>query len=545
MERSGERWLILILCLALAAPVWIVFAQTLQHDFVNYDDDAYVHLQPEIVRGLSLDGVKWAFTHTHSGNWHPLTSISHMIDCQLWQLNPRGHHLTSVLLHGASAILLFFALRDLTGRLWRTVFVAAVFAIHPLRVESVAWVSERKDILSGVFFMLTLLAYTRYARRPTWLRYGTMALLFVCGLMSKPMLVTLPGVLLLLDYWPLRRELPWKTLILEKVPLFLLSAGSAVITLMAQHHTIRPLELLPLSARAGNAFVSIVTYMGEMVWPTRLAVFYPLRDEIPIALAILSAVFIGAVMLLGLRTRRTQPYLAVGWLWYLGMLVPVLGLVQVGLQSHADRYTYLPQIGLALALTWLIADLSVSWKFRQTILATAATLVIFGLTAVASVQAAFWKNSETLWRHTLAVTTRNSVAHTNLGNVLPGREAIPQYEAALAIEPNSPLPLNNLAWILATAPDASLRDDARAVALAEKAKALTGDNDPAYLRTLAAAYANAGRYDEAIKTAERALPLAEAAGNAALAFDLRTNISGYRLEEPVRDTSSSDPSSAP
>ncbi len=343
-----------------------------------------MHLQPEIVRGFTWPGVRWAFTGTHSGNWHPLTSLSHMLDCQLWGLNARGHHLTSVLLHTANALLLFSALRAMTGRLWRSAFVAALFAIHPLRVESVAWIAERKDVLSGLFFMLTLLAYTSYVRRPGWTRYSIVALFVLAGLMSKPMLVTLPCVLLLLDFWPLQRNVALGKLILEKMPLLLLAAGSGVATVWAQAQTIQPLAHLPLSARLANAALAIVTYLGEMIWPARLAVFHPLRDRFPFWLVALAVGLIAAITFYALRWRRAQPAFAVGWFWYLGMLVPVLGLVQVGLQSHADRYTYLPQIGLYLALTWAIADFSGAWKYRRALLGSAGAVVVLALAFVAS-----------------------------------------------------------------------------------------------------------------------------------------------------------------
>lgn len=269
----------------------------------------------------------------------------------------------------------------------------------------------------------------------------------------------------------------------------------------------------------------------------RLAVLYPLPERLSLPQVVLAAALVIAITFLAVRWRRQRPYFAVGWFWYLGMLVPVIGILQVGLQSHADRYTYLPQIGLVLALTWAVAELSASWKYRPQILAGAAALMLAALMTSASGQTGYWRNSETLWRHALTVTMRNSVAHTNLGNVLPAREALPEYDAALAIDPNSSLPLNNLAWILAAAPDGSLRNGARAVSLAEKASALGGAEDPLYLRTLAVAYAEVGRFDLAIEVAQRALLLAEANGNAALVHDLTINIAGYRRREPVRDTS--------
>lgn len=537
MSGKSEAWPALGVCLFLAAMVATLFGPTLGHGFVNYDDDAYIHLQPEVVRGLSWDGVVWAFTQVHSGNRHPLTSLSHMLDCQLWGLNARGHHFGNVLLHGASALLLFLALRAMTGALWRSAFVATLFAIHPLRVESVAWVSERKDVLSGFFFMLTLLAYHRYAQRPGALRYGAVALLFALGLMAKPMLITLPFLLLLLDFWPLRRPTRWPRLLLEKLPLFFLCAVSALATMQAQTHTMRSLELLPLSARLANAAVALVTYIGQFFWPTRLGVFYPLPEQVSIWKTAFALALVVALTLLTLRLRRSRPYLTVGWLWYLGMLVPVLGLVQVGLQSHADRYTYLPQIGFALALTWGIADLSASWKFRPQILTAAAALIVGALSLATARQVDYWQSSETLWRRTLAVTEKNAVAHTNLGTLLPALEALAHYEAAVALEPDAPIVLNNLAWIRATAPDAVLRDGAQAVRLAERANQLLPAPDPIFLRALAAAYAEAGRFSEAIATAQRALPLAEAAGIDALVYDLSNNIAGYRHGEPVRDTS--------
>ncbi len=533
----GERGRVVALSLGLVVLVWIVFAQVLRYDFVNYDDDAYVYLEPRVVSGLTWDGIQWAFSHFHSGNWHPLTSISHMLDAQLWGLAPRGHHLSSVLLHAANAVLLFLVFRVYTGQLWRSAFVSALFAIHPLRVESVAWIAERKDVLSGLFFLLTLLAYARYTRRPSWLGYVAVALLFACGLMSKPMLVTLPCLLLLLDVWPLRREASWSRLLREKIPLFALSAASCVVTVIAQASTIESLEMLPIPARIGHALVALLAYMRDMIWPARLAVLYPLRETVPIALALFAGLVVTALTVLAVLRRREFPYLALGWFWFVGMLIPVIGIMQVGRQSHADRYTYLPQIGLYLALTWWIADRTAQWKHRSQILTASALLVLAALATTASMQASHWRDSGTLWRRALAVTERNYVAHTNLGNFLPAREALPHYEMALAIQPDSPLPASNVAWILATAPDPNLRDGARAVRWAEQANRAAGNPDPLILRTLAASYAEAGRFADAIRTAEAALPLAEAAGQPALAFDLRNNIAGYKVGEPVRDLS--------
>jgi tetratricopeptide (TPR) repeat protein len=515
-----------------------VFGQTLGHDFVNYDDDSYIHTQPEIVRGFSVEGVRWAFTNRHSGNWHPLTSISHMLDCQLYGLNPRGHHLTSVLLHGCTVIGLFFALRQMTGNAARAAFVAAVFAIHPLRAESVAWVAERKDVLSGLLFVLMIAAYTWYARRPSFGRYVVVAVAFALGLMSKPMLVTVPFVLLLLDFWPLRRESGLGRLVIEKLPLLLLSAAASAATILAQTATMSSIEKLPLALRLGNAAAAVSTYIWQLFWPSKLAVFYPHpRDQLPLVIIAGSVLLIVGVTIAVIAFRRTRPYLATGWFWFLGMLVPVIGIVQVGLQAHADRYTYLPHIGLLVALTWFVADAMGGWRAKVPLLSIAAAGVLSALTWQATAQVSHWRSSETLWRHAVAVTKDSPVAYNNLGNLLPAADAVPLYEKALGIDPESVMPMNNLAWILATCPDPSLRDGRKAVELATDAVRRSGDNEPVYLRTLAAAYGEAGDFQEAIRLAEHARLLAEAQGNAALAFDLQNNIAGFHRRIPVRDAS--------
>ena len=365
-QRAKSRVTDLLVCLGLVAVTWAVFGQTLAHDFVNFDDHVYVYENPLVVRGLSTEGIIGAFTHTHARNWHPLTTISHMLDCQLYGLNAGGHHLTNVILHTISVLLLFLVLKQMTGALWQSAFVAALFAIHPLHVESVAWIAERKDVLSAVFFMLTLAAYARYARAPSAPRYLLVALLFACGLMSKPMLVTLPFVLLLLDYWPLGRLGGQKSevgsrlrrLITEKIPLFALSALSCIATLLTQRQGPSAIDQLPFLWRLNNTFVSYVTYIWQMLWPARLAVFYPHpNDRLPLVEVTVAIAFLVGVSLLIIYLRRTKPYLVTGWFWYLGMLVPVIGLVQVGEQAHADRYTYLPQIGLYIMIAWTVGDL--------------------------------------------------------------------------------------------------------------------------------------------------------------------------------------------
>jgi protein O-mannosyl-transferase len=425
-------------CLVLAVFTFAVFGQTLTHEFVNYDDNEYVYENPMVARGLTFKGLVWAFTHVHSANWHPLTWLSHMLDCQLYGLNPGGHHLTNVLLHTATVIALFLVLRQMTGALWRSAFVAAVFAIHPLRVESVAWVAERKDVLSGLFFMLTIGAYVRYARRPwSWGGYGLVMLLFAMGLMCKPMLVTLPVVLLLLDFWPLqRKESPGK-LVLEKLPLLALSAASCIVTILAQHRVIQSVRSFSLPNRLGNALVTCLVYLGQMVWPTGLAVYYPYPPnglpgwEIGLAVTILAGFSAFAW-----RKRRKQPWLWIGWVWYLIMLLPVMGIIQVGGQAHADRYTYLPEIGICVAVTWWLAE----WRVGRVVFGSLMAGVLAGLMVCAWRQTAYWQNSEILWKHTLACTTGGYLAHYNLGVALDKNEkldeAIVQYQASLQSNPD-------------------------------------------------------------------------------------------------------------
>ena len=647
----NDRWTVLGICIFLTAVIWVVFGQTLEHEFVNYDDDVYVYENPEVARGLTFKGILWAFSHVHSCNWHPLTWISHMLDCQIYGLNAGGHHLTSILLHTATAVLLFLVLRRMSASLWRSAFVAAVFAVHPLRVESVAWVAERKDVLSGLFFMLTIGAYVRYvqkqprvegreSRAPVpalgplarrrgaetarlWtLDYYLVLLFFALGLMSKPMLVTLPFVLLLLDYWPLGRfssfkfqdsssELPSTlnsqllTLLLEKLPLFGLAVASGMVTIFAQTGALSPLDRTPLSLRAGNALISYVAYLGQMFWPSGLAVLYPFAagnvgvSRVMLSLVLLAGISTGAFVL-----RRQRPYLLTGWLWYLIMLVPVIGILQVGSQARADRYTYLPQIGLYVLLTWAVADLCAGWRHRRMVLGGGATTILIALIFCARGQTSYWRNSESLWTHTLACTSGNAFACNNLGVTLlrqgkvdeaiphfqkalqinpddteahnglgsalfqKGKvdeaiphfqkalqikpdnaeacynlgsallqkgsvdEAIVQYQKALDIKPDYLEAQNNLAWVLAIAPQASQRNGNKAVELARQANQLTGGENPIILHTLAAAYAEAGRFPEAVETAQHALQLAGMQSNTALADAIRSQLELYQAGAP-------------
>ena len=434
-------------CFGLITITWLVFGQTLGHQFINYDDPDYVYQNSAVKNGLTMHGIVAAFTRSYSNNWHPLTMLSHMLDCQVFGLAAGGHHFTNVLLHTLAVLLLFLLLRQMTGALWPSAFVAAVFAIHPLHVESVAWVAERKDVLSAVFFMLTLGAYLRYVRKPSLGRYGLVLSLFAMGLMCKPMLVTLPFLLLLLDYWPLNRfaqppsdksKTTLRRLIVEKIPLFVLSLISSMVTLIAQQRAMRSLEDLSFIWRLQNAIASCCIYIWQMAWPGRLAVIYPYAENGTWSAwaILLGATFLVVITIATIALRRRRPYLMTGWLWYLVMLVPVLGLVQVGIQAHADRYTYLPHIGLYVASTWAIADFSASQRYLSQLARFGAVVVLVALSWCAWVQVSYWRDSESLWRHTLSVTSNNDTADNNLGNVLlhQGRadEAIVHYETVLA-----------------------------------------------------------------------------------------------------------------
>jgi tetratricopeptide (TPR) repeat protein len=450
-------WPTLVICLGLAVITWIVFGQTLGFGFINYDDNLYVYEAPAINRGLTLHGLVAAFTHVLVGNWHPLTAISLMLDAQFFGVRPGGYHFSNVFLHTIAVLLLFVVLKRMTNAMWRSAFVAALFAIHPLRVESIVWISERKDVLSGVFFMLTLGAYLRYVKRPSPGRYLTVLATFVLGLLSKAMLVTLPFVLLLLDYWPLRRFaldaarlVPPRRLFLEKVPLLILTAAASVATWFAQQQAFTSSEGWPLAWRINNALVTVWTYLLQMFWPTDLALFYPHPKgnipgwEVGLALCLILAVSVGAIW-----WRKKYPYFLTGWFWYLGMLVPVIGIVQVGLQARADRYTYLPQIGIYLLLTWGVADLTRSWRARRAILGAVAALLILAAMSLARIQASYWSDAERLWTHVLDVTKNNDVAERGLGTALfkLGRvdEAISHEREALRLRPGDPDLLTNLA----------------------------------------------------------------------------------------------------
>ena len=437
-ERQQRAVISILLLLATLA----AFAPALRCGFVNYDDNVYVYENSAVTHGITLAGVRWAFSDTHTGNWHPLTWLSHMLDCQIYGLAPWGHHLSSIALHALSVVFLFTTLREATGALHRSAFAAALFALHPLRVESVVWIAERKDVLSGLFFMLTLWAYVRYARRRRRLSsYLPVITMFALGLLSKPTLVTLPFVLLLLDAWPLDRfKNGWFPLVVEKVPLLALAAAVSAATLLTQHGGIQSVHSLPIQERLGNAVVACSAYIGQMFYPAKLAVFYPLVHGGSSLRTIAAAFFVvSGVSLLAFVLRRAHPYFLTGWLWYLGMLVPMAGIIQVGMQSRADRYTYLPQIGLYIAAAWFGHAVCLRTGPRNTGRAFAC-MTLIAIFFCTRRQVFYWKDGESLWTHALACTPANFVAHNDLGNALVAkghiREAVPQYEHAIAINPD-------------------------------------------------------------------------------------------------------------
>jgi tetratricopeptide (TPR) repeat protein len=469
----------------LALVTLAIYLPVLHNGFVNYDDDDYVTNNRVVKNGLTPAGVHWAFTTFHSANWHPVTWLSHMLDCQLFGLNPAAHHFVNALIHSANAALLFILLRRLTRLVWPSLIVAALFAWHPLHVESVAWISERKDVLSTFFALLAILSYTRYAQSVTsdkWqvtpsspvtrhpsTDYWFALIFFALGLMSKPMLVTLPFVLLLLDFWPIQRVAggKWQVagsqalnlqpstftlLTFEKWPFFLLAAGSSVVTFLAQRaEAVRTLKQVSLSLRLENALVAGATYLFQIFWPTNLAVFYPMPDKIAPAAIFISAAALILISLAVWRTRKNSPCLTVGWLWFLGTLVPVIGLVKVGDSAHADRYTYFPAVGIFIAMVFGVWH-PLKQPRAQKIFIAASLAGLIGCIALTEYQLAFWHDSETLFRRALAVTENNSTAHLNLGAALETKghadAALVEYRESLRLDPNSFETANDIGKLL-------------------------------------------------------------------------------------------------
>jgi len=445
-----------IIWVFLTVAICSVYLQVKDHQFINFDDDHYVTENSHVLSGLNLENIKWAFTSVYeSANWHPLTWISHMMDVRIFGMNPGMHHLTNVIFHVLNSILLLIVLNKMTGALWRSAAVATLFALHPLHVESVAWIAERKDVLSTFFWMLTMLAYHRYVVSRTISKYLLMILFFGLGLMAKPMLVTLPFVLLLLDFWPLKREelnlkINPQRLILEKVPLMIMALAASRVTFYAQSvgGSVISLERVSFASRIQNVIISYVAYLWKMVWPLNLAVFYPYPKQFNILTVVMCLLLLIAITVIVLMSARRLPYLVMGWFWYLGTLVPVIGIVQVGIQSMADRYTYIPLIGIFVMVAWGIPELLDKWQLKKIALATLTGIVIPILIVCSWIQVGYWKNSNILFEHALEVTVNNYLAHTSLASTLIEQGdldgAIKHCTEALRINPKYTYAYNNM-----------------------------------------------------------------------------------------------------
>jgi len=454
---------IVLICIALIVIIFAVYMQVGNYQFVILDDDAYVVSNRHVANGITGKNIIWAFSTVYKANWHPITWLSHMADVQLYGMNPHGHHLTNVVFHIASTLLLLILLLRLTGAFWQSSFVAALFALHPLHVESVAWVAERKDVLSAFFWFLTLILYVEFLGNRKPALYILSLISFMLGLMSKPMLVTLPVVMILIDFWPLNRfqteekdlgvhELLGRAipLIYEKIPFFACSLLSAAVTIYAQNKggAIRNIDVIPFMLRIKNILTAYVTYIGKTLWPHDLAVFYPFPLSIPLWQVICSGLVLILISTAAIRAWRRHPYFAMGWLWFLITLVPVIGLIQVGEQSLADRYSYIPLIGLFVVVAWGVADMTKGLHNQQSILALLAGAVLISSASLTWQQTRYWRDSISLFQHALQVTTRNDFIHYSLGNALASKgdldAAILEYQEALRISPNSTIAHNNL-----------------------------------------------------------------------------------------------------
>jgi tetratricopeptide (TPR) repeat protein len=694
IQGFTHKRVVLLIIASLVIATLVAYEPVRKNDFVGYDDPTYITDNPNVNKGITVDSVIRAFTKPYVANWHPLTWLSHILDCEIYGLNALGHHITSVLIHTANSVLLFWVLRRMTRAAWASAFAAGMFAVHPVHVESVAWVSERKDVLSGLFWMLTMLAYARYAERPNFKRYVFVLLAYMMGMMSKPMVVTLPFVLLLLDYWPLERIRRQRTedgqrtevafqkesmgwLIIEKIPLFALSGILCVITFIVQKGggAVIALEKIPLGYRIANMFFSYIRYIGKTIWPSRLAVIYPHPHIHPTeATAVICALLLVLLTVLSIDIGRRRKYIAVGWLWYVGTLVPVIGLVQVGTQGIADKYMYLPMAGLLIIASWAVKDFIANRRRLKIAAAALAAAVLFCSVILTRVQVRHWQNNITLFEYATKVTEDNSRAETSYGIALAaaGRldeavlhlsnairtnptnpeainylgkvflnegkiiEAIERFTELIKIEPDSAEAyynlgmalgmqgknddaikcfarvieldakypdidkrmgtallsagkpneaieylqkslqinpdeavayvsisiayiklgnydlaienwtrakesepniveaLNNPAWVLVTASDVSGEDANNAINFAERACEMTGNREAGILDTLAAAYAAAGEFSEAVETAEKAVSAAKAAGREEMAGAIQKRIELYKAGKRYR-----------
>jgi len=513
-----------IMCIFLVVTTFVVYWQVLDSDFINYDDNEYVTENIRVHKGVTFDSLTWAFTSSHSSNWHPLTWISHMIDCQLYGLNPMGHHLTSLLFHVANTLLLLLILVRMTGTLWQSSFAVALFALHPLHVESVAWVAERKDVLSTFFMMLAIWAYILYVKKGNIRRYLLVVLFFVLGLMSKPMLVTLPFILLLLDFWPLGRfchihetrnvvtsqqtneRLGILRLLWEKVPFFALAVGSSVVTFIVQERSgaVTLLEQYSIQTRIINAFVAYTEYMLNMIWPVKLVVMYPHPgNSLLLWKGVAAGLALVIITILVIRKARKIPYLAVGWLWYVVTLIPVIGIVQVGAQAMADRYTYITLIGLFIIIAWGANDLLSKWLYRKICLGTLAAIILPVLIVLTWKQVQYWENGITLFKHTVKHTSNNVVIYNNLGiaykNSGKYKEAIEAYKQAIRINPDYAKAYSNLG--VAYNESGKYKE---AIEVCKKSIRINPDSAKAHFN-LGVAYGELGKYKEAIEACKQAL----------------------------------------
>jgi protein O-mannosyl-transferase len=511
----------LLICLLLAALTLLPYIQIKDHNFITFDDDQYVTANPMVRAGLTWDGIAQAFTTFQAGNWHPLTWLFHMLDAEVYGLNPGGHHLTNLVFHLANTLLLFLFWAGVTRALWPSAMVAALFALHPLHVESVAWVSERKDVLSTFFWLATMGAYTWYVSAPAVRRYLSVIVLFILGLMAKPMLVTLPFVLLLIDYWPLGRMQAGTTpgtdrkikvrgyrlkkvywpLVKEKIPLLVLAAASCLVTVLAQKGggTVMPLAIRPLDARIASSLVAYAKYLVKHFWPYPMIFFYPLAP-VPWWEALWAGLLLIVLTVFLLYGARRHPYLGVGWLWYLGTLVPVIGLVQVGGQAMADRYTYLPFIGLFIMVAWAASEATASWRHRKIVGSTAAAVLLACLLSSWG-QAGYWRNSETLFIHAINMNPNNYMAFNHLGMAFTNGEkfdqAIAMFQKSIEVDPSYPNAYNNLGVVYAR--QGHLEEAVANFKIAVRLK----PTDPSFYRNLALAYRQQGNISEAEAVLER------------------------------------------
>ncbi len=526
MKKTSKLKQNLLVCILLIVATFVVYGQVRNHEFIDYDDNTHVFENPHVREGLTPESIIWAFTATQGVLWHPLTWLSFMVDYELFGLNPGWYHLVNVLFHIANTLILFLFLRYITGALWRSAFVAALFALHPLHVESVAWVTERKDVLSIFFMMLAMWMYVKYAERPSVKKYFLILLFFVLGLMAKPMIVTFPFVLLLLDYWPLGR---FKTgeggrksmtgeplthrykritnyqLIMEKIPFFALSAARSIFTFFEVEIglTLYPVGSISMVHRITNAIVSYVVYIGKMFWPNRLAIFYPHKGaNLPVWQVVFAGLFLIGVTVIVIRLARRFAYLPVGWFWYIGTLVPVIGL---GEKAMADRYTYMTVIGLYVIIAWVVHDISARWGHRRMILILSAGIVLTSLAINSWLQVRLWKDSVTLFEHSLNVTEDNYVLHYGLGQTLRRQEKIDEavihYKEALRIHPEFYEPNDALGSILAQRGDLD-----QAIKYFREAVRIN-PYDPQVLSNLGLALGMQGRLDEAVSYYRKALKI--------------------------------------